>query len=225
LRPSLLLPASLLFCVLVPGSARAQQEDAPLSPPPLVVAAEEAPADTAPRARFLEDAPPAPSGPAVHPAARITLEALGGAVGGAGLGMLGAMGGCLLASVGDTSGGWACLGGILMGGVLGVGGGIPLGGSLTGMLLGAHGSPLLSVLGTLAGGVAGILLGSTNSALASQGFLLAALPLAGGVLGYELGGLGGPAPLASSGGGLRLQPRVALSPDGRSGALGLGGVF
>jgi hypothetical protein len=137
--------------------------------------------------------------------------------GGGFVGVLGGVGVCL--ALGHQTQYLGCLADMLVGGAAGLALGLPLGIWLGGNIAGGDGGIGYTYLGALAGGVGTVLvLALEQSPVAILGF---ALPILGGLLGYELS-MSPEAPSLALG-GARLQPLLSISP--RGGFVGLGGSF
>jgi hypothetical protein len=129
--------------------------------------------------------------PGEQRAVRATTETLLGA-GGALLGgvAFGAVGCAIDSPRGETRRGWGCLGGAVLGGVLGAAITAPIAVWATGTAFGANGGLGYTYLGELAGLGVGIPSAYFLSQIDAPGPLIAlvaiGLPLAGSVIGYEL---------------------------------------
>ncbi len=135
--------------------------------------------------------------------------------GGGFVGMLGGVGVCL--ALGHQTQYLGCLADMLIGGAAGLALGLPLGIWLGGNIAGGDGGIGYTYLGAVVGGVGTVLiLALAQSPVAILGF---ALPILGGILGYELS-MSPEAPSLALG-GARLQPLLSISP--RGGFVGLGG--
>ena len=99
--------------------------------------------------------------------------------------------------------------------------GLPLGVWWGGNIAGGDGGLGYTFLGALAGGVGGILVVAASAQFPPLSLLGFALPILGGILGYELS-MSPEAPSLALG-GTRLQPLLSFSPQG--GFVGLGGSF
>ena len=99
--------------------------------------------------------------------------------------------------------------------------GLPLGVWLGGNIAGGDGGLGYTFLGALAGGLGAILVAAASSQFPPLVLLGFALPVVGGILGYELS-MSPEAPSLALG-GARIQPLLSLSP--RGGFVGLGGSF
>jgi hypothetical protein len=157
------------------------------------------------------------SAPDDQTGARIGVEILGGGLGAVGGGftglMIGASGGTLAGA------GLGMLSGIAVGSWLGT--------SVGGNAVGGQGNWGASFLGTLGGSVASLMVGAAiGNNPDAGGFLLAmmmALPVGGGILGYELSHS---MAITAPGGPLRsVHPTFSLGRDGKSPMPGLAGTF
>ncbi len=159
-------------------------------------------------------------------AGRFTLGVLGGAVGGGAL----AAGAFALTCAANHANGWCFLPGMVLGGVLAVTVGIPLGAWVTGYLLDGDGSFVATLGGTLAGSLAlyGFATAMQQTSLGRSGatpYLSIAgltLPLIGAALAYELTSSTSRRAAALEG---RRRLTLAPSPLPGGGGLALAGAF
>jgi hypothetical protein len=206
---------------------------APLPPPPLVpapatpeplVPAPAQPEAPAPQGELIPRASPSliPPSPRFEPG-RVAFEALGGVVGGVGLGLGSALlvGGLMELSTDCSSedSGCALVAAVLALPALAVG--IPFGVSIAGRLMGGKGRFLPALGGMFAGLGASLLLALTGSGLV-LGLGLVTLPIAGAIVGYELSHPEAPR-LREAGegygseytrGGFQVLPVLGLTPRG-----------
>lgn len=218
----------LLLLLLAPGVGLAAQETAATEqqPPPassgLPGTQARAPLRLSEDALSREETASRPSR-----GARILAEAGGGLLAGLGGGFAGVMTGNAMCEEGlvGPPGGFLmpCLGANLVGLLLGVGVGVPLGVWGGGLLMGGNANPLGAMAGVGLGLVAGVFVGMTVPS--PLGFLLAlSLPLIGSIMGYEATQPDpGPRAPAVASTPPRLQPVLAFSPHGA--LVGLGGSF
>jgi hypothetical protein len=99
--------------------------------------------------------------------------------------------------------------------------GLPLGVWLGGNITGGDGGLGYTFLGALAGAAGGLLVVASSGSVPLLALLGFALPVVGGILGYELS-MSPEAPALALG-GTRIQPLLSVSPWG--GFVGLGGTF
>ena len=212
------LLAVVLVCALLPQAGRAQDTssppppDAPVVAPPLVSAPDDVEPEegepgvaTAASRRAEEDAP-------VSTGPRIILETLSGGAGTFAGGLVGALSGILLTDCAILEG--DCTAAALMGL-----GGMALGAAVAtyaaGSLMKGRGGFMSTLIGSILGTGAGLLLVSADNGdgLGTVGLL--ALPAIGSMAGYELSrNLEDPARVTVTGPSLALTPGFGTTPHG-----------
>ncbi|MFY0572065.1 hypothetical protein ACN28E_50685 [Archangium lansingense] len=218
----------LLILLLAPGVGLAAQEPATEEQPPLAASEQPGTQEHAPLRLSEEPWAQADDASRLSPGWRLVTEAGVGVLlglGGGYAGIVTSQAMCDADLLGFQGGFMPCLGPNLIGVLLGVGIGIPLGVWSSGQLMGGDGN----LMGALAGSLLGLLPGILVAMFVPHtlGLPLAfSFPLMGAMVGYELTRperAPGPQAPAMASAPRRLQPVLAFSSRGA--LVGLGGSF